>query len=264
MIEIEDAISQAERIPVGRPLYDRAQRLAARWKAESRDIAQLDRARDLARSGSPDALQAAIVEAGMIGFSNPKYKEARAFIDKNNTQLQTNQDQNILDQAKAIAAAGDQTSIQSAIDMARQIQSGRQLYSQAQAQIKNWSAALKSQDNSPDPLSTPQPTTPDTPLSQDDESLLSQANAMAQSGGGRPDELLSAISIAQQVSQTSRGQAQQLIEQWSGQVLNAAMSQAAYDAPGAISLASRVPAGTTAYSQAQSNIAAWKKQIGQR
>ena len=264
LIEIEDAISQAERIPVGRPLYDRAQRLAARWKAESRDIAQLDRARDLARSGSPDALQAAIVEAGMIGFSNPKYKEARAFIDKNNTQLQTNQDQNILDQAKAIAAAGDQTSIQSAIDMARQIQSGRQLYSQAQAQIKNWSAALKSQDNSPDPLSTPQPTTPDTPLSQDDESLLSQANAMAQSGGGRPDELLSAISIAQQVSQTSRGQAQQLIEQWSGQVLNAAMSQAAYDAPGAISLASRVPAGTTAYSQAQSNIAAWKKQIGQR
>ncbi len=262
LIEIEDAISQAERIPVGRPLYDRAQRLVAQWKAESRDIAQLDRARDLARSGSPDALQAAIAEAGAIGFSNPKYKEARAFIDKNNTQLQTTQDQNILDQANAIAASSDQTSIQAAIDLARQIQSGRPLYTQAQAQIKSWSATLKSQDNSPVPT-TPQPTTPDTPLGQD-ESLLSQANAMAQSGGGRPDELLNAISIAQQVSEKSRGQAQQWIEQWSGQVLNAALSQVAYDAPGAISLASRIPVGTAVYAQAQSNIAAWKKQIGQR
>ena len=263
LIEIEDAISQAERIPFGRPLYARAQRLAARWKAEARDIAQLDRARDLARSGSPEALQAAIAEAGMIGFSNPKYKEARAFIDKNNTQLQTDQDQNILDQANAIAAAGDQTSIQNAIDLARQIQSGRPLYSQAQAQIKSWSAALRSQDNSPVSPTNPRSTSPDSPLSQD-ESLLAQANAVAQSGGGRPDDLLSAISIAQQVSGTGRDQAQQLIEQWSGQVLNAAMGQAAYDAPGAIAIASRVPVGTAAYSQAQSNIAAWKKQIGQR
>ena len=263
LIEIEDAISQAERIPFGRPLYDRAQRLAARWKAEARDIAQLDRARDLARSGSPEALQAAIAEAGMIGFSNPKYKEARAFIDRNNAQLQTNQDQNILDQANAIAAAGDQTSIQNAIDLARQVQSSRPLYSQAQAQIKSWSAALKSQDNSPVSPTNPQSIDPNAALSQD-ESLLAQANAMAQSGGGRPDDLLIAISIAQQVSQTSRGQAQQLIEQWSGQVLNAAMGQAAYDAPGAISLASRIPVGTAAYGQAQSNIAAWKKQIGQR
>jgi hypothetical protein len=87
---------------------------------------------------------------------------------------------------------------------------------------------------------------------------------MAQSGGGRPDELLNAISIAQQVSEKGRGQAQQFIEQWSGQVLNAALSQVAYDAPGAISLASRIPVGTAAYAQAQSNIAAWKKQIGQR
>lgn len=263
LIEIENAISQAERIQVGRPLYNRAQRLVAQWNAESLDIAQLDRARDLARSGSPDALQAAIVEAGAIGFSNPRYKEARAFIDKNNTQLQTTQDQNILDQANAIAASGDQTSIQAAMDLARQIQSGRPLYSQAQAQIKSWSATLKSQDNSLVPLTPSQPTTPDTSFSQD-ESLLSQANAMAQSGGGRPDELLNAISIAQQVSEKSRGQAQQWIEQWSGDVLNAALSQVAYDAPGAISLASRIPVGTAAYGQAQSNIAAWKKQIGQR
>ena len=262
LIEIEDAISQAERIPAGRPLYDRAQRLAARWKAEARDIAQLDRVRDLARSGSPEALQAAIAEAGTIGSSNPKFKEARAFIDKSNTKLQSDQDQNILDQAIAIAASGDKTSIQTAIDLARQIQSGRLLYSQAQAQIKSWSASL-TQDNSPTSPATPQSISPDAPLSQD-ESLLAQANAMAQSGGGRPDDLLSAISIAQQVSSAGRGQAQQLIEQWSGQVLNAAMGQAAYDTPGAIAIASRVPSGTAAYSQAQSNIAAWKKQIGQR
>ncbi len=260
--DIDDAIAQAERIPVGRYFYDRAQRLAVKWNAVARDIAKLDRTRDLARSGSPGALQAAIAEG--IGPSNPKFKEADKFISQNNNaQLQADQDQNILDQANTIASAGDPISIQNAIDLARQVESGRPLYSQAQAQIKGWSAALRSQENPTVSPTRPESIAPNPAFSQD-ESLLAQANAMAQSGGDRPDDLLNAISIAQQVSPSSRSQAQRLIEQWSGQVLNAATGQAAYDTPGAISLASRVPSGTAAYGQAQNSIAAWKKQIGQR
>jgi len=70
--------------------------------------------------------------------------------------------------------------------------------------------------------------------------------------------------LAQQVSGAMRSQAKQVIDQWSDQVLQAAIGQSAYDAPGAIALASRVPAGTGAYAQAQANITLWKKQIGQR
>jgi hypothetical protein len=261
LIEIEDAISQAERIPAGRPLYARAQRLASRWKAEARDIAQLNRAKDLARSGDPSAVQAAIAEASNISASNPKFKEARDFINQNNTKLQSDQDQITLDQAISMAAGGDIASLQTAIDIARQIPSNRPLYAQAQAQIKSWTAALKQQESPT--LTNPQSPVPESPLSAD-QSLLTQANALAQSNGGRPDDLLAAIEIAQQISGSARSQAKQSIDQWSDQVLQAAMGQSAYDQAGAIALASRIPAGTTAYNQAQAQLAAWKKQIGQR
>ncbi len=261
LIDIEDAISQAERIPTGRPLYARAQKLATRWKAEARDIAQLDRAKDLARAGDPSGLQAAIAEASTIGASNPKYKEARDFIDKNNSKLQTDQDQITLDQAISMAAGGDIASLQTAIDIARQISSNRPLYSQAQAQIKSWGAALK-QKESPT-VTVQQPTAPNQPLSAD-QSLFAQANALAQSNGGRPEDLLEAIALAQQISGSASSQAKQSIDQWSDQVLQAAVGQSAFDQAGAIALASRVPAGTSAYNQAQAQIVAWKKQIGQR
>lgn len=262
ILEIEEAIAQAERIPVDRPLHARAQRLAARWKAEIRDIAQLDRARDLARSGSPEGLQAAIAEASTIGASNPKFQEARDFINQNNTKLQSDQDQNTLDQAISMAAGGDPASLQTAIDIARQISANRPLYSKAQAKIQSWSERLKQQE-APLPPTPAVPLSPETPLNGD-QSLLAQANALAQSSGGRPDDLLEAIALAQQVSGAMRSQAKQVIDQWSDQVLQAAIGQSAYDAPGAIALASRVPAGTGAYAQAQANITLWKKQIGQR
>lgn len=265
LIEIEDAISQAERIPAGRPLYNRAQRLAARWKAEARDIAQLNRAKDLARAGDPSGLQAAIAEASNISSSNPKFKEAREFIDQNTSKLQSDQDQTLLNQAISMAAGGDIASLQTAIDIARQISANRPLYSQAQAQIKTWTAALKQQESATNTTPvTAQPTpAPDSPLSAD-QSLLTQANALAQSNGGRPDDLLEAIALAQQVSGSARSQAKQSIDQWSDQVLQAAVGQSAFDQAGAIALASRIPSGTAAYNQAQAQIATWKKQIGQR
>ncbi len=260
LMEIEDAISQAERIPAGRPLYNRAQRLATQWKAEARDIAQLNRAKDLARAGDPSGLQAAIAEASNISASNPKFKEARDFIDKNNSKLQSNQDQITLDQAISMAAGGDIASLETAIGIARQITSTSALYSQAQAQIKSWTAAIKQQES---PITTQPTVSPDSPLTAD-QSLLTQANALAQSNGGRPDDLLQAISLAQQVSGSARSQAKQSIDQWSDQVFQAAVGQAAFDQAGAIALASRIPAGSAAYNQAQTQIAAWKKQIGQR
>ncbi len=262
LIEIEDAISQAERIPAGRPLYNRAQKLAARWKAEARDIAQLNRAKDLARSGDPSALQAAINEASNISPSNPKFKEARDFIDQNNSKLQTNRDQTTLDQAISMAAGGDIASLQTAIEIARQISANSSLYSQSQSQIKTWTTALRQQESPSTPIS--QPTiVPDSSLSAD-QSLLAQANALAQSNGGRADDLLQAIALAQQVSGSARSQARQAIDQWSDQVLQAAIGDSAFDPAKAIGLASRIPSGTAAYNQAQAQVAAWKKQIGQR
>lgn len=52
-VDLEDAIAQVQRIGAGRPLYDRAQRLASRWQAELTALGQLNRARQLAKSGNP-------------------------------------------------------------------------------------------------------------------------------------------------------------------------------------------------------------------
>jgi hypothetical protein len=263
-LEIEEAISQAARIPEGRPLYARAQTLITRWQTEIRDIAQLDRARDLARAGNPEGIQAAIAEAAAIGVTNPKYREARDFIEKESSKLQIKppkaeipsptlpetspsptipdspniaQAQPILEQANRLAEAGD---LPSAIAMAQQIPADSPLYEQAQARINQWQTRSNAEQG------------------------LQQA--IARAGAGNPDDLLDAIAIAQQVPNNSslKTQAKQAIDQWSEQILQAAIGQSAYDAPGAIALASRIPAGTSAFSQAQINISRWKKEIGQR
>jgi hypothetical protein len=275
-LEIEEAISQASRVVAGRPLYDRAQRLIARWQAEMRDIAQLARAQDLARSGNPEAIQAAIAEASNIGASNPKYREARDFIERESSKLQIKPtkfpttpiatvpspdttptgnssgnssgnstapssvspaSQSALDQANSLAASGD---LPGAIAAAQQVPATSPLYDQAQDRISKWQTR------------------------SDAEQGLQQA--IAKAGAGNPEDLLDAISIAQQVPNNSplKTQAKQSIDQWSEQVLQAAIGQAAYDAPGAITLASRIPSGTSAYGQAQSSISRWKKDLGQR
>ena len=274
-LEIEEAISQALRIPAGRPLSDRAQKLVTRWQNELRDIAQLDRARELARAGNPEAIQAAIAEASGIGSGNAKYREARDFIEKESGKLQAkavkstvsapipaadpiavrtptpaasnpsvdtpiaspNEYQPLLEQATRLAESGD---LPSAIATAQQIPPDSPLYNQAQGRISKWQTRSEAEQG------------------------LQQA--IARAGAGNPNDLLDAIAIAQQVPNNNplKAQAKQSIDQWSEQILQAAIGQSAYDAPGAISLASRIPAGSTAFSSAQINISRWKKELGQR
>ena len=128
----------------------------------------------------------------------------------------------------------------SAIATAQQIPPDSLLYNQAQGRISKWQTR------------------------SDAEQGLQQA--IARAGAGNPNDLLDAIAIAQQVPNNNplKAQANQSIEQWSEQILQAAIWQSAYDSPGAIALAGRIPAGTAAFSQAQINISRWKKELGQR
>ncbi len=262
-IDLEEAISQAGRIPVGRPLHARAQQLIARWQLTVRDIAQLDRAREMARTGSPEGIQSAIAEASAIGSNNPKYQEARDFIDRERKKLTPkaapivaaspltatpvnspasdpiepeNSDQSFFQDANRLAQSGD---LDSAVSLLQQISPSSPLYGQALDRIRTWQAQSQSEQG------------------------LQQAFDRAASG--QPEDLFDAIAIAQQIpsNSTLRNQANQNINQWSEQILQAASSQAAYDTPGAIAMASRIPSGTSAYAAAQANIAKWRQQIGQ-
>ncbi|MCY7323465.1 MAG: type IV secretion system protein [Phormidesmis sp. CAN_BIN36] len=288
--DIEAAIAQIQKVEIGRPLYAKAQTLLGRWQSEKGDIAQIEKARQLAQSGKPKDLEAAIAQASLVPSDNPRSQEAQKLADDLSRQMQTQQDRPLLDQADQFASRGDIASLQTAMDQANQVTSGRALYKEAQNRIKQWNRQL---------------------AQLQDEPILSQADSLAESGdlssaiaaaqsvnsssaiygeaqskvqtwrrrqqaeqglqqartaanGGTLDSLAEAIRLANGVPGTSplRGEATQAIEQWSQQILQAAISQADTDVAGAIVTAQKIPPRTEAYAPAQLQIEAWKRIIG--
>ncbi|MEB3293431.1 MAG: chromosome segregation ATPase [Synechococcales bacterium] len=291
VVDLEEAIAQAERISAKRPYYDRAQRLIARWQNEITVVAQLEKAKTLAQSTNPDDLRNAIAEVSDISSSSTRYRDVRQFVDQTTSQIQTTEDGPLLAQADQVAAAGDVNSLKNAIAQAQQIPAGRSLHRQAQDRIRRWSTQIEQSQYQPlldqansyaeggdfsSAIGIAQQVPSSSSLYDQAQSRIGKwqnrmqaeqglQQAIAQSAEGTPEALLQAIALAQRVPTSSplRTQANQSMDQWSQQVLQAAQSQAEYDMPGAIALANRIPDGTAAYSAAQAQIAQWKKLIGQ-
>ncbi len=288
--DIEAAIAQIQKVELGRPLYAKAQTLLNRWQSEKGDIAQLEKARQLAQSGKPEDLQAAIAQASLVPSDNPRSQEAQKLANELSGQIQTQQDRPLLDQADQFAGRGDVANLQTAMDQARQIAPGRALYKEAQQRIGKWNRQL---------------------AHLQDEPILNQANSLAESGdlsgaiaaaqgigsgsalygdaqskvqawqrrqqaeqglaqartaanNGTPDSLVEAIRLAGRVpgSSPQKVEADQAIGQWSQQILQAAVSQADTDLPGAIATAQKIPPRTQAYAEAQLQLEAWKRILG--
>jgi hypothetical protein len=265
---LEEAISQAQRIRNDRPMYDKAQRLISRWQSDAKTVAQLDAAKQLARSGD---LQNALAQASQISGGNPATKE---FIQQTQQQIQTAEDQPVLDQASQLASNGDPSGLQQAIAAAQQVAPGRALHAQAQEKIRQWADRLARQQKAVAPALPESPQIPVAPTQLEQPTLdpvraqaeqsLQQARTAA--AAGTPDGLVQAIGLAGAVPDSSplRVEATSAIDQWSQQILQAAQAQAqAADFPGAIDVANRVPPSSAAYSQAQQQILQWRRSIGQ-
>lgn len=275
VLNLEDAIADAQRIAKGRPLYDKAQRLIAAWQTQAQETARLDQAKQLAQAGD---LQNAISQASQLSNSN---QAAKDFIQQTTGQLQEGQDRPILNQAEQIALMGDEASLSSAIAQAKQIGSGRSLHKEAQDRIRQWSDQLKrlrnqtaeaqqqiarqSQPTAPSPTEAQPPASidPTTEARQAEEGVLQQARDMA--GSGTPDGLIQAIGTVQSIPDSSpyRNEAINSVDQWSQQLVQAAQYQSEFDVTNAIAIAQRVPPGTAAYAQAQELIVKWRKSFGQ-
>lgn len=283
--DLEAAIAEASKIPQGRPLYDRAQDKIARWQRDGKDAAILDRARELARSGSLADLTNAIAQAQEISDSSSVTAVSRREITNWSRQIQELRDRPVLDRAEEFAGQGR---FAEAIAEAQKIEPESPLADSARRQIATWrDRADRAQD----------------------EPILQQAEELARSGdlsgaidtanqiaSGRslyrraqqaiarwqgqlqgqtqlaeaqqlaasntPDGLISAIASANRVDRTSpwRGQANSEIARWSQQLLALAQQQASSgDLPGAIALAQRIPRTATTYDAAQVQIATWQR-----
>jgi hypothetical protein len=338
--DIEAAIARAQKIGRDRPLYSDAQQYIAYWQLEIEDVQRLGTARQIAQGGTVSDLRAAIAEAQLIPFSNPRGDEAQEQIRGWTTTIETIEDRPFLDRAEQLASRGDMASLQAAIaeatqilgdralsdqaesrvatwqgqiqriqdqplldrarllatngnlvdaiTLASQIGSGRSLHEEAQSEIANWSSQIQrtqdqplldlarryaSQGNLAQAITVAEQIGADRALYQEaqaevlswrgqftDDDRMQQAQTSARVG--TPSMLLSAIRTANAIpsDNPSRAEANQMINQWSWQLLELARSQASRDLPGAINTARSIPDYTEAYAAAQQQIQDWQKQ----
>lgn len=263
---LQAALARLQRIDPGNPLYDRVQRLSARWRQEADGMENLERARQLASSGRSIDLVAAIAQARLVNQSSPRYNEATAQIRRWTEQMEGGEDRPILDRAEQLARGSTPQSYQAAIQQASLIAPNRALYRDAQARISQWSTKLESDQDQP---------------------YLDQAQALARAGNYQD-----AINFASQISsgRTLYNQARANIQTWqttlnsqnqlglpetstpspetpqndsaSQQVLTTAQSQARTNLAIAIATAQSIPVTSPIYPTAQAQIQEWQRQLG--
>lgn len=283
---LDAAINQVQRISPNRPLYDKAQDWLLRWQKEQQDVAQLDKARQLAGMGSINDLQAAIREAQQIPENNPRAQEAKQQIATWQAQIQTIEDRPKLQRAQQVASLADATSLAAAVNEASKIGRGRALYSEAQSKISQWTGQIQRMEDQPyldqarqlansgnfaAAINTAQQIKPGRSLSNQAQSVIqdwqgqirTQQNwqqAQQLASAGSPDSLVSAIQLLRGIPRSSamRSEAETAMNQWSYQILSQAQDRANYDLPGAIEIAKSIPPGTSAFAEAKAQIEVWK------
>ncbi len=183
------AMHQVEQIEMQRPRRIQAQTLLAHWRKKTQileDRPVLQQAQLWAQAGERDQLRTAVQLVEQIAPGRAIYATAQQNKRSWITQIQTIEDQPILDKARNVAQSGR---LSEAIRLADQIKSGRALYQQAQVDISGWAAELQVIA---------------------DRDRLARANALAAEGS-----LTRAINLADQInSRAVYGEAQQLITQW--------------------------------------------------
>ncbi|NJS12354.1 MAG: hypothetical protein HC789_19240 [Microcoleus sp. CSU_2_2] len=194
----------------------------------------LQKANELANTGDPSALEAAVAQASRIGQGRALYQEAQTKIQAWIERRQRLQDQPFLDKAQQLAVSGN---LPEAIEMARRIRPGRVLYQQARSSIRAWDVQAQSEQG------------------------LQNARQAAQPGTA--DALETAILLASQVPESSslRWQATEAIDEWSQRILAIGLEQSSSDLAGAIAILKKIPSGTRSSEEARSQIQAWQQSL---
>ncbi|MBD2075175.1 hypothetical protein H6F86_14985 [Phormidium sp. FACHB-592] len=190
---LQSAIALVQPITPGRPRRLYAQTLIAQWRKEIQQLEDrpyVTQAQQLAAAGTLPKLNAAIAQARQVAPGRALRLEAQNLIAKWTRQIQTLEDQPILNQARALAK---QNKLTEAIQTANKIRADRALYKDAQAAANDWIAQIQIAE---------------------DQSLLDEARALADRG-----RLTRAISLASEISygRALYDDAQSAIARWSDQ-----------------------------------------------
>jgi soluble cytochrome b562 len=290
VISLEDAISKAQQIGAGRPLYGEAQRLIMVWQKDIQDLAYLEKARQRAKLGSPQDLRMAISQAQLVGNTNSRWSEAQDDINRWQNLIEVQEDRPYLMQAQDLANYGDRLSLEAAIDTARQIRPGRELHNEAQNKIDAWRGEIERLEDQPIldqawklaklgnldvAIAQAEKIRPGRILYQEAQSAIfawkteikdrdnfEQANRLG-SGSTNPANLIRAIETMNQISMISplRSKADNAINEWSGQLFIMAKDESQYDLLRAIDIAKSIPFYAANYQVVQGQIEEWKRII---
>ncbi|MEO0013953.1 MAG: hypothetical protein RLZZ535_2342 [Cyanobacteriota bacterium] len=283
---MEEAIEEIKKIDKKSEYYQLSQTLTNRWQLETKDIARLSQARDLARVGTISNLREAIAEAELIPSGNPRYSDARQEIADWRGQIQTIEDQPILSRARELSYGNNINAWRRAIAEARLISNNSPLYDEAQKDVRSWRANIErvedrpildeaqsfaNANNYPAAIASAKRIGSDRSLYSeaqneiatwqreiDGQRYLREATELASQG--TPEDLARAIRIARQAStRSSVGfQMVQDINEWSAQILAIARQASDDSLERAIAIARQVPSGTDSYTPAQKEIKIWQ------
>lgn len=245
----EAAIAAAQKITPKRPLYSKARMLVNRWQYSIEDIGNLEKARSLAQGGRVTDLREAISQAQLISSNKPLWDQAQTDINRWQAQIETQEDQPILDRADMLALSGNPNDLRSAINEANKVGSGRALYDKAQAKISEWNRQIQVYEDRP---------------------ALERANMLASSGS--PEALQAAINEANRINngRALYGEAQDRISSWQDQlqrqedqpILDRARELANEGRlSDAIAQAERIKPGRALYSEAQDVMRGWQDEV---
>ena len=288
-VDLELAITEASKITSDRPLYDRAQRLIARWQRDTEFVGYLERARQIAARGTANDYTDAIAQAKRIPESSGQYEEARRQISLWSDEWQRLRDRPRLDQARDIAQSGSISALQSAIATASKIPSSSPLSEDARADAQQWQEQIERRQDQPtltraqnfaNSRNWSQAVQVAQSLANSDRALSSQAQrligqwqreqnaqsnwqtARSAAASNTVDGLLQALAVAQRVNNGTRiySTVRRAMDTWSRQVVTLARQRGAFDSTTAIAWLQKIPQGTSGYAIAQSQIQQWRSQ----
>ncbi|EAZ92522.1 hypothetical protein [Crocosphaera chwakensis] len=199
-----------------------------------------------AQTGTVENIEIAILALEEIDENRPLYQEAQDLISRFELEKQ---DVIHLQEARDLATGGSVDDLNAAIAAAEQVPSSNPRYQEAREEISQWTNTIQLREDQP---------------------ILDNARSVAASGN--ISDLREAIAQAQRIGsgRALSNEAQQEINQWRGSIqrqedqpiLNQAMALAAgNDYQAAINTAQQIGSGRVLYSEAQSNINQWQREI---
>ena len=289
ILNLEDAIAEAEKLPPEASLYAHSQQLIARWTLEIEDVKNFDKAKELAKGANIASYRAGIAELQLIPAGNPRYQDAQRQISKWRGEIQIIEDRPIIARAKQFAVPSNVTAWRRAIAEINLVSSTSPLYREARKYARRWQSsiervedqpileqaiALANQKNYEQAIETARQIRSGRALSSQAQKKIAlwqqeiQAReyirqAFKLANQRTPDSLAQAIKTIRQVSSATSSyyKVSPNVNDWSTEMVVLAERASYSSLEEALTIARKIPSGTAGYLDVQSLIRSWEEQL---